>query len=890
MPPRRVSSKELYDNRNILVQIARLLDEYDRVAIEAIEYTVEGRMVNLTMTFKDGTTLTSGFSFAEFDDHYVSLDNVDQTVNGNKTFRNPIIVKSPYTKETQATHGGMTVKDKDSAYMGKYRTYTEFGGSIISQICANKGSKEGFLSIVSDGTNAYSTSSYRSYANAGSSDVIVKATLEERLAQGGTAAWGSIVGDITNQPDLIQYIASQLAIEATARGEAIAIETEARIRADNNINALVLEAFDDIQEVGRNLATETNERTANDEALGLRITNVEESISDASITVKQGGVTKGTFTLNQPEDGVIDLDVGGGGGIPYAEDCLATVDEHRTSSVILDVTDMTPQQVAGNAPKLKMGGAGNLLIQGLEVPCETYVIMDGNGQEGIHGTFELDIGGKRQNEDFRLTPEGLELSGLDETGDTAVGYTIKYAKNHIELSEIIGDVTERYRLNLLPHIDDENMILTPEFIQAGNGISITPNPEAPGIIISLTGSMVAWGDIGGSILAQSDLVDYVTGQVDAEAEARQAADEEIIASIHNPTITIVQEGVTMGQFTLNQTNDQTIVLTGGGGGSGANWGEIGGLITAQTDLTQYVESQVSVVEDEITGVSESLQDEITDRENDIIEVKSLISNEEANRQAGDTNLQTAIDNEETARQEDTEYLTGEIARVEGLITTETATRVSEITRVEGLITALSGDLTDEVEARAAAISAEASARASEDTLLGQRITETSGLISAEQTARESEITRVEGLITTETEAREEDIETVMLAINGVAGDLTDEETERKSEITRVEGLISTEAATRASEITRVEGLISAEAATRASEITRVEGLISAEATARSNGDSTLQTAIDGKLDATKSTFQTTAPTAAISDGGVHIVYLTAEPPTKYNGYIYLIRE
>ena len=47
---------------------------------------------------------------------------------------------------------------------------------------------------------------------------------------------------------------------------------------------------------------------------------------------------------------------------------------------------------------------------------------------------------------------------------------------------------------------------------------------------------------------------------------------------------------------------------------------------------------------------------------------------------------------------------------------------------------------------------------------------------------------------------------------------------------------------------------------------------------------------DTKLDATKCTFTTTAPTADINDGGVHIVYLSAEPGTKYNGYIYLIAE
>lgn len=47
---------------------------------------------------------------------------------------------------------------------------------------------------------------------------------------------------------------------------------------------------------------------------------------------------------------------------------------------------------------------------------------------------------------------------------------------------------------------------------------------------------------------------------------------------------------------------------------------------------------------------------------------------------------------------------------------------------------------------------------------------------------------------------------------------------------------------------------------------------------------------DTKLDATKCTFTTTAPTAAIADGGVHIVYLSSDPGTFYSGYIYLIAE
>lgn len=46
----------------------------------------------------------------------------------------------------------------------------------------------------------------------------------------------------------------------------------------------------------------------------------------------------------------------------------------------------------------------------------------------------------------------------------------------------------------------------------------------------------------------------------------------------------------------------------------------------------------------------------------------------------------------------------------------------------------------------------------------------------------------------------------------------------------------------------------------------------------------------GLLLANKVSVQTTAPTSAISDGGIHIVVLSAEPTTKYDGYIYFIEE
>ena len=57
-----------------------------------------------------------------------------------------------------------------------------------------------------------------------------------------------------------------------------------------------------------------------------------------------------------------------------------------------------------------------------------------------------------------------------------------------------------------------------------------------------------------------------------------------------------------------------------------------------------------------------------------------------------------------------------------------------------------------------------------------------------------------------------------------------------------------------------------------------------------NSSGTLALTSDVTAVDSKNTFQTTAPTQAITDGGIHIVYLSSEPATKYDGYIYLIAE
>lgn len=63
--------------------------------------------------------------------------------------------------------------------------------------------------------------------------------------------------------------------------------------------------------------------------------------------------------------------------------------------------------------------------------------------------------------------------------------------------------------------------------------------------------------------------------------------------IGNATIEIHQDGALAGKFTLNQTDDMVINITGGGGGGSADWGNISGDISNQIDLVEYVDDKLS---------------------------------------------------------------------------------------------------------------------------------------------------------------------------------------------------------------------------------------------------------------------------------------------------------
>ena len=88
-----------------------------------------------------------------------------------------------------------------------------------------------------------------------------------------TTTWGSITGNISNQTDLVQALASKVSTSLTINGNPL---------TEN----ITLTAAD----IGALPSTTT--------------------IGDATITITQGGVSKGTFTVNQTSNATIELDAG----------------------------------------------------------------------------------------------------------------------------------------------------------------------------------------------------------------------------------------------------------------------------------------------------------------------------------------------------------------------------------------------------------------------------------------------------------------------------------------------------------------------------------------------------------------------------------------------------
>ena len=129
-------------------------------------------------------------------------------------------------------------------------------------------------------------------------------------------------------------------------------------------------------------------------------------IKDATITITQGGTTKGSFTLNQSSNQTIALDAGGGGGGSVSIDNTSITENSSNQIQTVGVID----QKTGNANKQWTGTLAQYTALGTHDANTFYNITDDVGNEG---NLVADI-------TLTSNSSSVTISGLDLNADGGV--------------------------------------------------------------------------------------------------------------------------------------------------------------------------------------------------------------------------------------------------------------------------------------------------------------------------------------------------------------------------------------------------------------------------------------------------------------------------------------
>ena len=249
------------------------------------------------------------------------------------------------------------------------------------------------------------------------------------------------------------------------------------------------------------------------------------SVSNAQITFTQGGVTKGTIRLNQSNGATIALDAGGS-----LEQVQTDWNETDTSSPKYILNKPTIPTVGNATIKFTMGGT--------------------------------EIGSLTTNQSSNSTIVIPETSQIQSDWNQSDNTKADYIKNK----------------PTIPTVNNPTIYFTQGGISKG---SITLNQSG-----SQTIALDAGGSGGGGSQVQPNWAEtdptsmaYIANKPTFATVATSGSYNDLTnkPTIGNATITIQQEGVTKGTFTLNQTGNATINLEGGGGGGStqvqSNWTE-----------------------------------------------------------------------------------------------------------------------------------------------------------------------------------------------------------------------------------------------------------------------------------------------------------------------------
>ncbi len=334
-----------------------------------------------------------------------------------------------------------------------------------------------------------------------------------------------------------------------------------------------------------------------------QITDAPE-INDATITIKQGGTTKGTFTLNQASDGIIELDTGGGGGgggdTVYWDDIqdkpnFATV---ATSGSYNDLTD-TPT-IGNGTLTITQGGVTKGTFTANST-TNTTIALDAGGGGGsvawgdITGTVSNQTDLQNILDGKYPTQETITSSSTNVTVAVLAGKIYKYTAPLTSLT-ISSIVDSQFETDIYFTTASSCTLSLPASANAVVG-STTLLGNTKYIIAVKDNSIVIGYDGFTGVVGSTDWSDITNkpnfATVATSGSYNDLSNTPTIPTVNDATITFTQGGVTKGTFTLNQSSDATIAFDAGGGGSAA-WGSITGTLSDQTDLQNALDAKTPV--------------------------------------------------------------------------------------------------------------------------------------------------------------------------------------------------------------------------------------------------------------------------------------------------------
>lgn len=273
------------------------------------------------------------------------------------------------------------------------------------------------------------------------------------------------------------------------------------------------------------------------------------TVNDATITFTQGGVTKGTITLNQSSASTIAFDAGGGGGgaVDSVNGYTGTV--VLTASDVDALPDTTP--IPANTSDLNNDSG---FITSSDIPVTSV-----NSKTGAVTLTASDVGALPDSTSIPANTSDLNNdSGFITSSDIPVtSVNSKTGAVTLTASDVGAQATI-----------------------TGAATTITTNnlAAARAAITDANGKMAASTTTSTELGYLSGVTSSVQTQLNNKANSSSLAtvatsgsyndlsNKPTIPTVNDATITFTQGGVTKGTITLNQSTASTIAFDAGGGG------------------------------------------------------------------------------------------------------------------------------------------------------------------------------------------------------------------------------------------------------------------------------------------------------------------------------------